>query len=159
MGSWSGRESRVWRRGSATAPATCNGCSGPSSVPGLRLADLRDLGSAVERCRRLLDLDADPDAIAAVLGADPDLGPLVLARPGLRVPGHVDGFEVAVRAIIGQQISLAGARTLAARIVEDFGTKLSVDDDELTTSSRPRVRSQPPVMSGLRCQRREHVHL
>ncbi len=98
----------------------------------LRLADLRDLGSAVERCRRLLDLDADPDAIAAVLGADPDLGPLVLARPGLRVPGHVDGFEVAVRAIIGQQISLAGARTLAARIVEDFGTKLSVDDDELT---------------------------
>ncbi|MBA3328316.1 MAG: DNA-3-methyladenine glycosylase, partial [Solirubrobacterales bacterium] len=64
----------------------------------LRLADERDLDGAVQRCRRLLDLDADPLAIGARLGADPLLAPLVAAAPGRRVPGHVDGAELATRA-------------------------------------------------------------
>lgn len=68
------------------------------------------------------DLAADPAAIAAVLGADPLLAPLVAARPGLRVPGCIDAFELAVRAVLGQQISVAGARTLAGRITARWGT-------------------------------------
>jgi AraC family transcriptional regulator of adaptative response / DNA-3-methyladenine glycosylase II len=91
----------------------------------LGLSDLRDLASAVERCRRLLDLDADPVAIDEHLATDPVLRPRVLARPGLRVPGHVDGFEVAVRAVIGQQISVAGARTIAGRLVASYGERIA----------------------------------
>ena len=72
----------------------------------LRLDDLRDLTAAVARCRRLLDLDADPLSIAGQLGADPVLGEVARRRPGLRVPGTVDGFELAVRAIVGQQVSV-----------------------------------------------------
>jgi AraC family transcriptional regulator of adaptative response / DNA-3-methyladenine glycosylase II len=83
----------------------------------LRLSDLRDLAPAVARCRRLLDLDADPVAIDETLGADPLLAPLVLTEPGLRVPRAVDGFEIAVRAIVGQQISVPGARTVLGRLI------------------------------------------
>ncbi|MEV4801992.1 AlkA N-terminal domain-containing protein [Nonomuraea sp. NPDC049421] len=78
--------------------------------------DTRQLARIVARCRRLLDLDADPEAISDVL-RHTSLGPLVAARPGLRVPGTFDGFELAVRAVVGQQISVAGARTLLGRIV------------------------------------------
>ncbi|MEO3886213.1 AlkA N-terminal domain-containing protein [Nonomuraea sp. B5E05] len=78
--------------------------------------DTRQLTRLVGRCRRLLDLDADPGAIAEALGQG-SLAPLVAARPGLRVPGTFDGFELAVRAVVGQQISVAGARTLLGRIV------------------------------------------
>ena len=90
----------------------------------VELTDLRDLAAAVERCRRLLDLDCDPLAVAEGLAADAALAPLVTARPGLRVPGYVDGFEAAVRAVLGQQVSVAGARTLAGRLVQRFGTPL-----------------------------------
>ncbi|KHL12120.1 AraC family transcriptional regulator of adaptative response / DNA-3-methyladenine glycosylase II [Mumia flava] len=90
----------------------------------LELADLRDTMAAVARCRSLLDLDADPVAIDEVLGSDPALGPDVAARPGLRVPGHVDGYELAVRAVVGQQVSVAGARTTLGRIVADHGSPL-----------------------------------
>lgn len=91
----------------------------------LWLADLRDLAAAVERCRRLLDLDADPLAIDDQLSQDPTLARHVAKRPGARVPGHVDGFEVAVRAIVGQQISVAGARTIAGRLVSEYGEPLA----------------------------------
>ena len=74
--------------------------------------------------RRLFDLDADPAVIDAVLSADPRLRPLVAGTPGLRVPGAVDGFEIAVRAIIGQQISVAAARTIAGRIAARLGQPL-----------------------------------
>jgi AraC family transcriptional regulator of adaptative response / DNA-3-methyladenine glycosylase II len=83
----------------------------------LRLADVRDLSPAVARCRRLLDLDADPVAIDGVLAGDPDLAPAVAAEPGVRVPRAVDGFEVAVRAIVGQQISLPGGVSALGRLV------------------------------------------
>ncbi|MEV4414465.1 AlkA N-terminal domain-containing protein [Catellatospora sp. NPDC049609] len=82
----------------------------------LRLHDARDLTPAVARCRRLLDLDADPVAVDAVLSADPALAALVAAEPGVRLPRSVDGFEMAVRAVVGQQISVAGARTVLARL-------------------------------------------
>jgi AraC family transcriptional regulator of adaptative response / DNA-3-methyladenine glycosylase II len=97
----------------------------------LQLSDLRDLAAAVERCRRLLDLDADPVAVDGHLASDRLLAPLVARRPGLRVPGHVDGFEAAVRAVVGQQISVAGARTLLGRLVETYGERIA-DDGPLT---------------------------
>jgi AraC family transcriptional regulator, regulatory protein of adaptative response / DNA-3-methyladenine glycosylase II len=90
----------------------------------LHLSDLRDLTTAVSRCRQLLDLDADPVAVLEALRADPLLGPLVGADPGRRVPGATDGFELAVRAIIGQQVSVPGARTVAGRLVAAAGDVL-----------------------------------
>ncbi|GAA1404501.1 Ada metal-binding domain-containing protein [Catellatospora coxensis] len=83
----------------------------------LRLSDMRDLTPAVARCRRLLDLDADPDAVDSVLAGDPALAGAVAAEPGVRLPRSVDGFEMAVRAVVGQQISVAGARTVLTRLL------------------------------------------
>jgi AraC family transcriptional regulator of adaptative response / DNA-3-methyladenine glycosylase II len=98
----------------------------------LRLADLRDLTAAVQRCRRLLDLDADPAVPAEHLATDPLLASLVRAGPGVRVPGTVDGAELAVRAILGQQVSVAAARTAAARLTRGLGEPLAVPDGGLT---------------------------
>lgn len=91
----------------------------------LWLADLRDVQAAVERCRRLLDADCDPAAVAGALATDPGLATLVRTRPGLRVPGHVDGDELAVRAVLGQQVAVARARTLAAGLVDRYGEPIS----------------------------------
>jgi AraC family transcriptional regulator of adaptative response / DNA-3-methyladenine glycosylase II len=96
-----------------------------------RLHDLRDLSAAVARVRRLLDLDADPEAVGEVLGRDPLLADLVAARPGLRVPGGVDPHEILVRAIVGQQVSVAGARTLVGRLVAAHGAPLALPDGAL----------------------------
>ena len=98
----------------------------------LRLDDWRDLQAAVQRCRRLLDLDADPVAIDQLLSSDDVLAPLVAARPGLRSPAHVDGNELAVRAILGQQVSVAGARTHAARLARALGVPVRSPVGELT---------------------------
>jgi len=97
----------------------------------LALGDLRDLGTAVQRCRRLLDLDADPVAVAEALGADPLLRGSVRRDPGRRVPGAVDGAELAVRAVLGQQVSVAGARTLAGRLAAALGEPLDAGDEVL----------------------------
>ncbi|WP_239125513.1 DNA-3-methyladenine glycosylase 2 family protein [Catellatospora bangladeshensis] len=94
----------------------------------LHLSDVRDLTPAVARCRRLLDLDADPAAVDAVLGADPALSAAVTAEPGVRLPRSVDGFEMAVRAVVGQQISVSGARTVLARLC---AAAAALDDAEL----------------------------
>jgi AraC family transcriptional regulator of adaptative response / DNA-3-methyladenine glycosylase II len=99
----------------------------------LQLEDLRDLTAAVQRCRRLLDLDADPSAVTAALAASgPVLGPLALAHPGRRVPGHVDGSELALRAVLGQQVSVAAARRLGTRLVAAYGKPLERPDGTLT---------------------------
>jgi AraC family transcriptional regulator, regulatory protein of adaptative response / DNA-3-methyladenine glycosylase II len=98
----------------------------------LGVDDPADAGEAVERCRRLFDLGADPAPIRAVLEADPLLAPLVRRRPGVRVPGAADGFEVAVRAIVGQQVSVAGARTVLGRLVARFGEPLAAPQGTLT---------------------------
>ena len=103
----------------------------PASSPGsgyvdceLQLQDLRDLAPAVQRCRRLLDLDADPAAVTAFLTRSDVLRPAVAACPGRRVPGHVDGDELALRAVLGQQVSVAAARRLGTRLTEAYGKPL-----------------------------------
>jgi AraC family transcriptional regulator of adaptative response / DNA-3-methyladenine glycosylase II len=98
----------------------------------LRLTDLRDLAAAVQRCRRLLDLDADPAAVQAALGADPLLGPLLAKAPGLRVPGHVDGAEMAVRAVLGQQVSVQAAGKLAGKLTVAYGEELPAPHGSIT---------------------------
>jgi AraC family transcriptional regulator, regulatory protein of adaptative response / DNA-3-methyladenine glycosylase II len=94
----------------------------------LTLSDLRDLPVAISRCRRMLDLDADPVAVDDQLRTDPVLAPLVDKAPGRRVPRTVDESEFAVRAVLGQQVSTAAARTHAARLVTAHGEQ--VDDPE-----------------------------
>jgi AraC family transcriptional regulator, regulatory protein of adaptative response / DNA-3-methyladenine glycosylase II len=91
----------------------------------LSLHDLRDLSVAIARCRRLLDLDADPEAVDAALSEDPDLAPLVRKAPGRRVPRTVDEPELALRAVLGQQVSTRAARTLTARLVTAHGDEIA----------------------------------
>ncbi|WP_323055253.1 MULTISPECIES: DNA-3-methyladenine glycosylase 2 family protein [Streptomyces] len=106
---------------------------GPGWLPcRLRLADLRDLATAVQRLRRLFDLDADPGAVAERLADDPVLGPRVTAHPGLRSPGAADGPELAARAVLGQQVTIGAARTLAGRLVTAYGKPLPAPDGALT---------------------------
>ncbi|TDT17894.1 DNA-3-methyladenine glycosylase II [Ilumatobacter fluminis] len=111
-----------------------------------RLTDWRDLAPAVGRVRRLLDLDADPVAIDEILGADPILRPQIERNPGLRVPGGVDPYEVLARTIIGQQVSVAGARTVTGRIVAAIGEPLAVEHDVLTHvfPTMDRLAAAPP---------------
>jgi AraC family transcriptional regulator of adaptative response / DNA-3-methyladenine glycosylase II len=90
----------------------------------LVLTDLRDLTIAISRCRRLLDLDADPVAVDDLLRTDEKLAPLVNKAPGRRVPRTVDPDEFAVRAVLGQQVSTAAARTHAHRLVLAHGTPI-----------------------------------
>jgi AraC family transcriptional regulator of adaptative response / DNA-3-methyladenine glycosylase II len=111
---------------------------GPSS-PGsnavmctLYLDNVADAQAAVQRCRRMLDLDADPDTVEAHFAEDHILGPLVRKRPGLRSPGHPDGVELLTRAVLGQQVSVKGARTLAARLVAAIGEPLVAPVDGVT---------------------------
>lgn len=99
---------------------------------GIRVDDERDRPEGVARCRRLLDLDADTAAIDAHLGQDPLLAPLVRQRPGLRVPRATDGFELAVRAIVGQQVTLAAARRIGARLVALYGVPLEEPSGAVT---------------------------
>ena len=98
----------------------------------LELDDLRDVSAAVQRCRRLLDLDADPVAVSGYLSGDEVLGPLARACPGRRSPGHVDGTELAMRAVLGQQVSVAAARRLGARLAAEYGKPLSAPGGSLT---------------------------
>jgi AraC family transcriptional regulator of adaptative response / DNA-3-methyladenine glycosylase II len=90
----------------------------------VRFSGRGDPPAIIDRVGRVFDLAADPEAIGRRLGRDPALAPLVAARPGLRVPGAWDGFELAVRAILGQQITVAQATVLAARIVRTWGEPL-----------------------------------
>ena len=101
-------------------------------IAAYRLDDLRDLTAAVARTRRLFDLDADPASVAATLRTDDVMRPLVAARPGLRVPGHPDGTELITRAVIGQQVSVAGARTIASRLAPRFGKPLDAPSGSVT---------------------------
>jgi AraC family transcriptional regulator of adaptative response / DNA-3-methyladenine glycosylase II len=98
----------------------------------LRLTDLRDLAPAVSRCRRLLDLSADPEAVDEALSADPVLAADVAALPGVRQPRAVDGFEMLCRAIVGQQVSVAAARRVLGNLAEGVGEALPQPVDGLT---------------------------
>jgi AraC family transcriptional regulator of adaptative response / DNA-3-methyladenine glycosylase II len=90
----------------------------------LQLENLKDVAPAVQRCRRLLDLDADPATVSGFLERSDLLRPLVRACPGRRVPGHVDGAELALRAVLGQQVSVAAARKLGTRLTAAYGKPL-----------------------------------
>lgn len=89
-----------------------------------RLSHRDGLAEASRRVRRIFGLDIDLDAARAALAGDPVIGPLLAARPGLRVPGTWDPCEIGVRAIIGQQVTVAGASTLAGRLVERHGERV-----------------------------------
>ncbi|MFE5339565.1 DNA-3-methyladenine glycosylase 2 family protein [Isoptericola sp. NPDC056578] len=108
-------------------PGAAEALAGPGVGPGrvavrLELASAADVSVAVARLRRLLDLDADPAAVDTALADDPALAPLVARTPGLRLPGTVDPHEIVVRAIVGQQISVAAARTHLGRLAAGAGT-------------------------------------
>ena len=109
----------------------------------IELSSWGDLGVAVQRVRRLLDLDGDPMAVDAALGSDPALARLVAAVPGRRAPASVDPYETAIRAVIGQQVSVAGARTVAARIVDATGRTFAEPVGAVT-----RVFPQPDELAG-----------
>ena len=143
-----------------------NGCGVLSLriVPGsawvdcsLALSDLRDVTAAVQRCRRLLDLDADPAAIAGFFSGDPVIGPLAANCPGRRSPGAVDGNELAIRAVLGQQVSVAAARRLGARLVALCGTPLPAAAAAATAGIAPEADGEgltcvfpdPAVIAGL----------
>jgi AraC family transcriptional regulator of adaptative response / DNA-3-methyladenine glycosylase II len=115
----------------------------------------------VEGVRRLLDLDADPRAIDEVLAADPALRASVRRDPGLRVPGTTDGFESAVRAVIGQQVSVRGARTLLGRLVSRFGIALDRPVAGVTHRfpTPERLATAPALGLGMPVARSRTVHL
>lgn len=114
-----------------SAPGWLRVSAWPGDEPALKLelhnAPPSRLLEIVNRLRRMFDLDADPIAIATALSASERMRPLLEANPGVRLPSGWDGFEIAVRAILGQQISVAAARTLAARIGARFGRALPAD--------------------------------
>jgi AraC family transcriptional regulator of adaptative response / DNA-3-methyladenine glycosylase II len=96
------------------------------------LADVRDTAAAVERARRLVDADCDPVSVDDHFAGDRVIGPLARATPGLRVPGQVDGDEVAFRTVIGQQVSVVGACTVTGRLVAAHGRPVVTDIPGLT---------------------------
>jgi 3-methyladenine DNA glycosylase/8-oxoguanine DNA glycosylase len=104
--------------GYAAVTASLGVDSVTATVVGAERTDLASVESAV---RFWLDLDRDPASIVAAFGSDPLLGAMVAARPGLRVVGHLDGYEAAITTVLGQQVSLASARTFAGRLVAAYG--------------------------------------
>ncbi len=108
----------------------------------VRFPKLSALPAIIARLRRVFDLAADPVKIAAHLAKDPVLAPLVKARPGLRVPGAWDGFELAIRAVLGQQITVVAAVRLAGRLVETYGAALKAPSAGLT-----HVFPQPKILA------------
>jgi AraC family transcriptional regulator of adaptative response / DNA-3-methyladenine glycosylase II len=119
-----------------------------------------ELAGIVETARRLLDLDADPGAIDGVLSADPALRGSVRSRPGVRLPGAADGFELAVRAVIGQQVSVRGARTLAGRLVSRFGIPVDRPADGVTHvfPTAERLAEAPAFGLGMPTARAATIH-
>ncbi|MFC5287234.1 AlkA N-terminal domain-containing protein [Actinokineospora guangxiensis] len=127
-----GAYARTLRLAHGTATARLRPVNGHLECA-LALTDMRDMGSAVARLRRLFDLDADPVAVDEVLAADPALAASVAAVPGIRVPGTVDGAETLIRALLGQQVTVAAARTAATRLTAALGERLPSPDGALST--------------------------
>ena len=121
------RDRRRARHASRCGPRRRNALRAAIQFP-----QLSALPTIVARLRRVFDLIADPEVIGAQLSEDPALAPLVAARPGLRVPGAWDGFELAVRALLGQQITVTAARGLAGRLVATYGEPLAGGGEGLT---------------------------
>ena len=111
----------------------------------VRFPDSRALLVIVERVRRMFDLGADPGVIAAQLAGDPLLGPIIKRHPGIRTPGAWDGFELSVRAVLGQQISVAAATTIAGRLAKRFGTAVEATDGLDRMFPTPEQLAQAPI--------------
>lgn len=121
----SGRYERTVAIGGAAGRISVEKASGEDALRlDAELAGDFDSEQVVKRARRIFDLEADPPAIAAVLERDPRLAAVAREHPGLRVPGCWDGFELAVRAVLGQQVTVRGAATLAGRLVESHGERV-----------------------------------
>ncbi len=124
------------------------GRGGDHLIATIRLSRVAALPAVVGRLRRLFDLDADAQAIDAHLSRDPLLARLVAARPGMRVPGAWDEFELAVRAILGQQVSVAAARTMAGRIAAAHGERIANAAEDAPTLAFP----GPEALAGARLE-------
>jgi AraC family transcriptional regulator, regulatory protein of adaptative response / DNA-3-methyladenine glycosylase II len=120
--------SRLISLGDQTGTVRVSPAAGPALEVRINFPDPRWLFTIIERLRQMFDLGADPIEIGALLSTDPILASRIKRMPGLRVPGCWDGFELAVRAILGQQVSVAGASTLAGRLVRAFGTKVNCSE-------------------------------
>jgi AraC family transcriptional regulator of adaptative response / DNA-3-methyladenine glycosylase II len=120
--------------------------AGDFLVAEIRFPKLKALPAVIARVRRVFDLSADPGLIGAHLSQDPALAAMVAARPGLRAPGAWDGFELAVRAILGQQITVVAARNLAAKLVAAYGTE--IDDPAAAELGLTRVFPTPGRLIG-----------
>ena len=113
----------------------------------IRYAKVENLGVLVERIRRMFDLNASAALISAHLGRDPLLRPVVRKLPGVRIPGAWDPFELAIRAVLGQQVSVKGASTLAARLVEKYGEQLAPADIDPAAPGLTRLFPRPEVLA------------
>lgn len=127
----------VLRDGSVGAMRVTQAVDADALMLELRNVPADELMPVVQRVRRMFDLDADPRTINSLLAGDPLLAACVERDPGLRVPGGWDGFEVAVRAVLGQQVSVAAARTLASRLVQRFGRAFDVPVGDGLTHAFP----------------------
>jgi AraC family transcriptional regulator of adaptative response / DNA-3-methyladenine glycosylase II len=108
--------------------------------------DARAVPAAVAAARRILDLDADPVAVAETLGRDPLLRPLIRRLPGIRLPGAAAGFEVVVRAILGQQVSVPAARTMLGRVAGAYGDRSpSADPGIAVLFPEPETLAEAPL--------------
>src|SRR5690606_21470484 len=141
-----GRYARTIALGDGRGVLTVEPASGARVAVTVRFPHLRALPTIIARVRRVFDLAADPVAIGAHLAQDPALAPLVAARPGLRVPGAWDGFELAVRAVLGQQITVAAATGLAGKLVRAHGEPLP--DATCTTPGLTHVFPAPARLAG-----------
>jgi len=124
--------SRTFSVDGTQGTVTVRPTSGNALRAHIRTTKLSILPRLIARLRRVFDLAADPLAISAHLALDPRLAPLVSKRPGLRVPGAWDGFELAIRAVLGQQITVAGAVRLAGRLVAEYGEPMATPEGVLT---------------------------
>ena len=122
---------RTVQIGGETGTVRVTPATGDALLATVRFPRLSALPAIIARIRRVFDLAADPGPIIAHLALDPKLAPLVAARPGLRTPGAWDGFELACRAVLGQQVSVAAAARLAGRLVADFGEPIAAPEPGL----------------------------
>ena len=117
-----------------------------------KLDNLADVATLVSRVRRLFDLDADSLAIDTALALDPQLAPLVAATPGIRIPGALDPHEALFRTLLGQQVSIAGARTVCGRLTEALGTSVDDGDSRLFPTARQFAEAGENALSGPRAR-------
>jgi len=120
---------------------------GGSLTLDVRVQDATVVPAVVDRVRRMFDVDLDPSVLARHFGGDPLLAPRLAVRPGIRLPRAWDPFELAVRAVLGQQVSVRAATTLAGRIASAYGTPFDDGDDVTRHFPRPSQLAEAPLES------------